>query len=63
MKFIEIAIRYQQNSSTIEEATKMFNRSCDICCLRGLHLDCDHCQIEAVHKMTVSILSEKKGSL
>ena len=59
MKFIEIAVRYQQNSATIEEAIKMFKRSCDICCYRGLHLDCSHCQVEAVHKMTVSILSEK----
>ena len=60
MKFIETAIRYQQNAATPEESIEMFNRSCDICCYRGLHLDCKHCQVEAVHKMTISILSEKQ---
>ena len=43
MKFIEMAIRYQNTASTKEEAVKNFERSCTICCNRGLHLDCDRC--------------------
>ena len=57
-KFIEIGIQYQQNSSTKEEANKMFLRSCNICCNRGLHIDCDKCEIAAVHELTIAILDD-----
>ena len=62
MKFIEVAIRYQNTASTKEEAVKKFERSCNICCNRGLHLDCDRCQVSAVHNMTIAVLDDlEKG--
>lgn len=60
-KFIEIGIQYQQNSISKEEANKMFLQSCNICCNRGLHLDCDRCQIAMVHNMTIAVLDELEG--
>ena len=62
MKFIELAIRYQNAASTKEEAVKNFERSCNICCNRGLHLDCDRCQVSVVHNMTIAVLDDlEKG--
>lgn len=58
MKFIEMAIHYQNIASTKEEAIKNFERSCTICCNRGLHLDCDRCQVSAVHNMTMAVLDD-----
>lgn len=58
MKFIELAIRYQNAASTKEEAVKNFERSCNICCNRGLHLDCDRCQVSVVHNMTIAVLDD-----
>ena len=62
MKFIELSIRYQNAASTKEEAVKNFERSCNICCNRGLHLDCDRCQVSVVHNMTIAVLDDlEKG--
>ena len=58
MKFIELAIRYQNAASTKEEAVKNFERSCNICCNRGLHLDWDRCQVSVVHNMTIAVLDD-----
>ena len=58
MKFIEMAIHYQNIASTKKEAVKNFERSCTICCNRGLHLDCDRCPISTVHNMTIAVLDD-----
>ena len=58
MKFIEMAIHYQNIASTKEEAVRNFERSCTICCNRGLHLDCDRCPISTVHNMTIAVLDD-----
>ena len=58
MKFIELAIQYQNAALTKEEAVKNFERSCNICCNRGLHLDCDRCQVSVVHNMTIAVLDD-----
>lgn len=59
-KFIEMGVKYQQNSLTKKEANKMFLRSCNICCNRGLHIDCDRCEISAVHNMIIAILDDRE---
>lgn len=60
MKFITFSIEKQQQSDTIQESNRMFNISCNICCNRGLHIDCEKCPIKAAHSMTIAILSEKE---
>lgn len=62
MKFERVAINLQYESATVEEATNKFSHSCDICCSRGLHIDCDKCLIAEAHRLTVAAIEEvRKG--
>lgn len=58
-KFEQRGILFQQTSRTKEEAQSKFAHSCDVCCNRGLHIDCDRCGIAVCHKLTISILENK----
>ena len=58
MKFITIGVYYQQTACSKEEANKRFAHSCN----RGLHIDCDRCEIAAVHDMTVAYFNDKEMS-
>lgn len=44
-KFERIGINYQYESNNTKEANKAFQHSCDCCCNKGMHLDCDRCAI------------------
>ena len=59
IKFEQVGINLQNECETIKEAESKFARSCEICCNRGLHIECDRCLIAAAHKLTVSALSEE----
>ena len=53
-KFENIGVTMQNEAVSIEDATKKFAYSCNICCHRGLHIDCDHCAIAMAHNLTVA---------
>lgn len=57
-KFEQIGVNLQTTSESIAEAESRFSRSCDICCHRGLRIDCGRCAIETAHKLTVAALNE-----
>ena len=59
-KFEQIGCQLQQSSDSIREACRRFNYSCQICCTRGVHIDCDHCAIQCVHQQTVACLRDFK---
>ena len=40
----------QVNCSNEFQARKQFRRSCEMCCARGLYIDCDCCAIRAAHE-------------
>ena len=64
IKFERVGVNLQYESATVEEAVSKFSHSCDICCLRGLHIECDRCAIAQAHKLTVGALqslAEKGG--
>ena len=52
-KFEEIGVEIQQSATSKREAQKSFAHSCNICCCRGLHLNCDRCAIAGTHKFVV----------
>ena len=62
MKFITIGVNYQQTAMSKDEANRRFAHSCNICCNRGLHIDCDRYEIAAVHDMTVAYFNDKEMS-
>ena len=62
-KFEQIGVSYQNKARTKECAIKYFKNSCDICCYRGIHLDCDHCAIESTHKATIAYFDDIEGGM
>jgi hypothetical protein len=46
-KFMEFGVELQQNSITVDEATRNYARSCEKCRLAGI--DCDRCPITIAH--------------
>jgi hypothetical protein len=60
-KFEQIGINRLYLADTKTQLTRTFNHSCNCCCYRGVHLDCDRCAIAATHSMLVAIISDKEG--
>ena len=57
-KFENIGVERQYESINKAEADRNFRISCNICCNRGMHLDCDHCAIAVAHEATVIAFEE-----
>lgn len=53
-KFEQVGVNYQYSAETKSQANKSFARSCDVCCHKGIHLDCDRCAIAEAHSMVVA---------
>lgn len=47
-KFMEFGVELQQNSITVDEATRNYARSCEKCRIVGV--DCDRCPITIAHQ-------------
>lgn len=48
-KFEEIGVEIQEEAFSKRVATSAFRHSCELCCLRGIHIDCEHCAIAGAH--------------
>ena len=53
-KFEQVGINMQYDSPTKEIAIKKFSRSCECCCNKGMHLECDRCAISTVHQLVIA---------
>lgn len=61
MTFFESkGVEFQMSANTIEQADRMFNYSCQICCNRGLRIDCDRCAICCVHDQVCAAMDDEK---
>lgn len=58
-KFEQIGVNLQQESYTIDEAVNKFDNSCNICCCKGIRLECNKCAINYAHKLVVACLADK----
>ena len=58
-KFETIGVNRQYEAESTSEANKAFARSCECCCNKGMHLDCDKCTIAHVHSMVVAYFADK----
>lgn len=64
-KFEQVGVNYQYDARTKEQANRSFSRSCDCCCQRGMHLDCDRCAIACVHNLVIAVfdsIEQKQNS-
>lgn len=59
-KFEQIGINYQYEANSIKEANKAFQHSCDCCCNKGMHLDCDRCAIAFTHSLVVAYFNDRR---
>lgn len=57
-KFEQVGINYQYDAVNKTMANRAFKRSCDACCHRGMHLDCDTCSIAQVHNAVIAIFED-----
>lgn len=52
-RFEEIGVEIQYGATSKRKAQGSFRYSCDVCCNRGMHIECDRCAIAYVHKIVV----------
>lgn len=53
--FEEIGIAKQYDSTSISQAIRNFNHSCELCICRGRNVMCSNCHIRGAHETVVSI--------
>ena len=59
-KFETIGVEHQHSSNNIAEAIKFFKHSCNCCCSKGMHLDCEKCSIAYVHNLVVASFNDMR---
>ena len=57
-RFEEIGQQLQIESLSKTEAIARFKKSCELCCNRGNHIDCDRCAIAACHRAVCETFDE-----
>ena len=55
--FEEIGVQRQSECSTRFDAMRQFRNSCNICCNRGMQIDCDRCAIANEHKQVLEAIA------
>jgi hypothetical protein len=59
-KLEQIGVNYQYTAATKEAAIKSFNISCNICCYKGMRIECDRCAISEAHGLIMACFEERK---
>jgi hypothetical protein len=57
-KFEQIGVNRQYDSASKYESDRNYNISCNICCSRGMHLNCDSCAISVAHSLTIATFNK-----
>lgn len=58
-KFEQIGVERQYESVTTFESNRNFRISCNICCRKGLHINCDRCAIAVAHEAVQVAFTDK----
>lgn len=58
-KFEQRGVEFQYEAASRREADSKFSYSCNICCNRGLMIECDRCAIRATHDLTVAYFATR----
>ena len=62
-KFEQRGVELQYDSDSRKEAIQRFSYSCDVCCDRGLRIECDRCATKATHDLTMAYLAARERRL
>ena len=61
-KFEQIGVNRQFDATSIEELNENFKHSCDVCCRKGMHIECDKCHIAYTNVLLCAYFNDtKKG--
>lgn len=61
-KFEQIGVERQYESVTAYESNRNFRISCNICCRKGLHINCDKCAIAVAHEAVQVVLNNNQDT-
>ena len=59
-KFEQVGVNMQYESATKEIAMQKFSRSCECCCYKGMHIDCDRCAIATANSLIIASFETDK---
>lgn len=59
-KFEQVGVNYQYDAETKKEARRAFRYSCNCCCNRGMHINCDNCAIAVAHEHVIAALDSQE---
>ena len=59
-KFEQVGVNYQNDAESKEQANRSFRYSCECCCTRGMHIECDRCAIAMAHNLTIAAFENNK---
>lgn len=62
-KFETVGVNMQYEAPTKEVAQKKFSRSCECCCYKGMHIDCDRCAIATAHSLVIASFETKESEV
>lgn len=60
LKFEQIGVERQLESTNKYESLQSFKHSCNVCCHKGIHLECDRCAIAQTHSQVVAYFEDSK---
>lgn len=60
-KFESVGCAIQYGSKSVEDADERLERTCTLCCERGLRIECDRCAVTVAHELTVSAIQTVRG--
>ena len=59
-KFEQVGVNYQNDAESKEQANRSFRYSCECCCTRGMHIECDRCAIAVAHNLTIAAFENNR---
>ena len=59
-KFEQVGVNYQNDAESKEQSNRSFRYSCECCCTRGMHIECDRCAIAVAHNLTIAAFENNK---
>lgn len=59
-KFEQIGVERQLECDSKREALRCFKHSCDVCCYKGMRIDCNKCAISYVHSEVIACFEENQ---
>lgn len=61
-RFEEIGVDIQYSSYNKKQAERSFVKSCEMCCTKGIRIDCEKCAIACAHKAVIEAFDSKVKS-